>query len=69
MKKTTKLKFKDLKLRMKVRDSWYNQNHSKEDWGTGVIKEILKTRVKILFSKRGEVIFDRAHANNFLIKA
>jgi len=69
MNKIKKIKFKDLKIRMRVRDSWYNDNHPKEDWGTGVIKEILKTRVKIQFSKRGEVVFDRTHANNFLIKA
>lgn len=64
-----KLKFKDLKVKMKVRDSWYNQNHTSDDWGKGTILEILKTRVKIHFSKKGLIIFDRAHANNFLIKA
>lgn len=67
--KTKKLKFKDLKKGMKVKDVYYSDTPVKSrNWGTGTVLKVLKTRVHINFSQEGLVIFDIAHANNFLEK-
>lgn len=48
------MKFKDLKIKTKVIDTWFPQ------WGRGVVKKKLKTVVKIKF--RDELkTYDRSH--------
>lgn len=65
-----KLKFKDLKRNMKVKDSYYSDSPISSDrWGVGTVVKVLKTRVHINFTMKGLVVFDVAHANNFLISA
>jgi len=52
----------------KIEDTWY------PEWGSGVIKKVLKTRYKIIFSgapfmmkdQNNCVTYDFAHAHNFL---
>ena len=46
----------ELKEGMRVYDRWYLI-----DWGVGIVQKILKTRVKILFTRKGLVTYDRAH--------
>ena len=49
------MKKDELKIGLTVSDRWF------EDWGFGVIKEILKTRVKIKFQNGELVTYDYPH--------
>lgn len=48
------MRYEDIKLGQKVADYWFL------DWGTGVVKAILKTRVVVWFPGR-TVTYDKAH--------
>ena len=50
-----KVSIDDLKVGMKVRDSWY------PDWGVGTVTKVLKTVVYIDFTIRGPEKYDKAH--------
>jgi hypothetical protein len=51
------MNYKNIKINMKIWDSWYS------DWGLGVVKTVLKTRFKVKFSNKDRVItYDNAHA-------
>jgi hypothetical protein len=51
------MKFKDLKIGMKVEDRWY------PEWGVGTVLKVLKTRAHILFERVNSerYSYDKAH--------
>lgn len=48
------MKFSELKVGMKVEDRWYPH------WGTGVVRDLLKTRVIIKYPD-GDTKYDKGH--------
>ena len=64
------MKYHELKVGMKVEDSWYSnvQYKSSNNWGTGKVVEILKTVFRVQFSNKeipesvnGLVTYSRGH--------
>ena len=50
------MKFEELKKGLKVYDRWF------PDWGTGVVDNILSTRVYVKFPyPKGHMKYDKAH--------
>lgn len=57
------MKISKIKIGNKVYDRWY------QDWGTGKIVKVLKTRIKIKFDNHEEIMtYDFPHAELFLKK-
>lgn len=65
------MKFSELRVGQRIEDTLYNSEHQKghNNWGTGRIMEILKTRFKVQFSNKnanhsgdGLVTYDKSHA-------
>jgi hypothetical protein len=50
------MRIEKIKTGQQVRDSWFS------DWGVGRIVKVLKTRVKIKFTGRADIVtYDLAH--------
>lgn len=62
------MKLNELKIGMRIVDTWYSKKDHKDYWGIGTVQEILKNRVVVDFSNKGIVKYDNMHIRNFTKK-
>lgn len=62
------MKLNELKIGMKIVDTWYSKKDHKDYWGIGTVQKILKNRVIVNFSNKGIIKYDYMHIRNFTKK-
>lgn len=57
------MKIEELVKGMYVQDAWFSFHNGvySEPWGEGVVTHVTKTRVVIIFTNEGNVVYDEQH--------